>query len=264
MQELELFKEKILKEYPRMTPEDTFRFKCHKDISCFNQCCRDINIFLTPYDILNMKNTLNLTSDEFLEKYTFLPIDKNQHYPVIMLTMQDDEEKRCHFVTAEGCSIYANRPWACRMYPIGLASPKEDSPEKEFCFLMQDEECKGLNEQKEWTLREWFENQGINRYNKIGESYKEIILHDWFKKGEPLSPKQIEMFYMVCYDMDKFRKFVFETTFLNRFVIDEMLMEKIKADDEELLKFGFNWLKYCLFKESTMQVKKQSANQKTT
>ena len=264
MEEIERFKEKILKEYPRMTVEDKFRFDCHSSISCFNQCCRDINIFLTPYDVLNMRKALNITSGEFLEKYTILPIDKNQQYPVVILTMQDDEEKKCHFVRDEGCIIYANRPWACRMYVVGLASPKEDSPEKEFYFLMQDEECKGLNEQREWTLREWFNDQGINNYNKIGESFKEIILHDWFKEGNPLSPKQIEMFYMVCYDMDKFREFIFETSFLNRFLIDEELIERLKTDDEALLQFGFKWLKYCLFKEPTMESKNQSPAEKTT
>lgn len=258
MEEIERFKEKILKEYPRMTADDKFRFACHNSISCFNQCCRDINIFLTPYDVLRMKNALNITSGEFLEKYTFLPIDKNLQYPVIMLVMQDEEEKRCPFVTHEGCSIYENRPWSCRMYPIGLASPREDSPEKEFYFLMQDEECKGLDEQKEWTLREWFDDQGINRYNEIGETFKEIILHDWFKEGNPLSPKQIEMFFLVCYNIDEFRKFVFNTTFLNRFVIDEVVIEQLKTDDEELLLFGFKWLKFCLFKEATMQIKNQS------
>ena len=64
--------------------------------------------------------------------------------------------------------------------------------------------------------------------------------------------------------MDNFRKFIFETTFLNRFVIDQEQIEKLKTDDEELLLFGFNWLKYCLFQEPTMEVKNPPAVEKTT
>jgi len=50
-------------------------------------------------------------------------MDKNLQYPVILLQMRDNEKKSCPFVTAEGCSVYPDRPWACRMYPLGLASP---------------------------------------------------------------------------------------------------------------------------------------------
>ena len=52
---LDKFKEAILKEYPRLSPESKFRFSCHKGLSCFTQCCGDVNIFLTPYDVLRLK-----------------------------------------------------------------------------------------------------------------------------------------------------------------------------------------------------------------
>ena len=59
----------------RMTPEHVFTFKCHTVIACFTQCCRDITIVLTPFDILRLKKGLGVSSDEFLEKYTIiLPI----------------------------------------------------------------------------------------------------------------------------------------------------------------------------------------------
>ena len=54
----------------RLDPESQFKFKCHPGIECFTQCCRDINIILTPYDIIRLKNKLDLPSDEFLAIYT--------------------------------------------------------------------------------------------------------------------------------------------------------------------------------------------------
>ena len=41
---------------------DTFSFSCSKELECFNRCCRDINLFLTPYDILRIKRRLKIPS----------------------------------------------------------------------------------------------------------------------------------------------------------------------------------------------------------
>ena len=46
------------------------QFRCHKDIDCFNACCKNIDIMLTPYDILRLKQRLGITSTEFLRQYT--------------------------------------------------------------------------------------------------------------------------------------------------------------------------------------------------
>ena len=88
----------------------------------------------------------------------------------------------------------------------------------------------------------------------MGKLFKEISLHNYFEKGKKLTPPQLEMFYTVCYNIDKFREFVFESSFLQRFVVPEETVNKIKEDDVELLKFGFEWLKYCLFGEKTIKV----------
>ena len=42
----------------RIGADSRFKFKCHKDVKCFTKCCRGINIILTPYDIIRMKNRL--------------------------------------------------------------------------------------------------------------------------------------------------------------------------------------------------------------
>ena len=124
--EIEKLKETILKEYPRLNLDSQFRFKCHKDVPCFNSCCGDVNIFLTPYDIIRLKNRLGITSGEFLAKYTISPFDENTKYPVILLKMEDNERKSCPFVSEAGCTVYEDRPWPCRMYPLGMASPKDE------------------------------------------------------------------------------------------------------------------------------------------
>ena len=257
MKEIERFKEHILKEYPRLTKESKFNFSCHKDVPCFNACCADVNIFLTPYDIIRLKKNLGITSTDFLKKYTISPFDKNLNYPVLLLKMADNERKSCQFVSDQGCTVYNDRPWACRMYPLGLASPGKDAGEEneEFYFLLQEDVCKGFREKKEYTVAGWIKDQGIDEYNEFGEYFKDLTTHKFFLDGKKLNPKQIEMFFTTCYNIDTFQRFVFESSFFDKFEVDSEIKDKIKNDDVELLKFGIKWLHFALFGENTMTIK---------
>jgi hypothetical protein len=63
------------------------------------------------------------------------------------------------------------------------------------------------------------------------------------------------MFFLVSYNLDKFREFVFESSFLDRYEVDESTLNPIKGDEIELLKFGLKWLKWLLFKEGDFKLK---------
>lgn len=256
MSDMGRMKETILEEYPRLGAEDAFRFSCGKNTSCFTNCCGDVNIVLTPYCILRMARRLKMDTEAFLDKHCIIPFSKEQRMPVILLRMEDNEKKTCPFVDENGCGIYEDRPWACRMYPVGAASPKDDK-EKPFYFLMKEDPCNGFaeNEGKEWTIRSWMENQGVAEYDAMGEEFKEITLHDAFLKGKrKLDPAKMEQFFMACYNLDKFRRFVFESTFLNRFEVPDMDVEKARTDDLALMRLGFKWVRFAIFGEKTIKI----------
>jgi len=257
MKELERFKKTVLEEYPRLGLDSRFCFRCHQGVPCFNECCRDVNIFLTPYDIIRLKNKLGITSEEFIKKYTITPFDQNLKYPILLLQMEDDEKKSCPFVGEEGCTVYSDRPWACRMYPLGLASPKEGhrTEKDDFYFLIKEEVCRGFDEDNEISVKEWMEDQEIDLYNKMGQGFKEITLHSYFQEGKDLSPQKMEMFFLVCYNIDKFRGFILNSSFLDKFEVDEETQRNIEKDDVALLAFGYDWLKFALFGEKTMKIK---------
>jgi len=257
MNEIARLRETILKEYPRLSENSHFKFKCHPGVSCFNDCCGDVNIFLTPYDIIRLKNSLGISSAEFLEKYTLSPFDKNLKYPVVLLKMNDDEKKSCPFVSAEGCRVYNDRPWSCRMYPLGLAAPGETSQEldNEFYFLLKESVCRGFDEDHEQTVSEWLADQGIQDYNRMGEYFKDLTLHEYFRGEHILPPEKIEMFFTACYNIDTFRDKIFNSSFFEKFEIDDETKKKIKEDDVELMIFAFQWLRFALFNEPTMKIK---------
>ena len=259
--------ERILENHPRMGPDDTFRFGCHPGVSCFNHCCSDVNIFLSPYDVLRMRKRLGMGSTEFLEKHVLLPVQKDMRTPVVVLRMNGDEAKSCPFVGPSGCSIYEDRPWPCRMYPVGLAASR-DTPDgwrgERFYFLMEEEGCTGFSEADEWTVREWMEDQGVEEYDRWGEAYKELTLHEFFENGGQLSPERLEMFYTAMYDLDRFRTFVFESSLLKKFDVDEDLVEEMRYSDEALLRFGHLWLRFALFREATMKLREEAFEEAQT
>lgn len=257
-QAFDKLKQAIFHDYDRMKEEDSFQFGCHPGVPCFNKCCSDVNIFLTPYDIVRLKNRLGIKSWEFLDKYTLMPIEAGQHYPIVLLKMTEDEHKRCPFVDADkGCTVYEDRPWPCRMYPVGKASPKHEEAHP-FYFMMKEDVCEGFEETTNWTIRGWIEDQKAKSWDDAGEKFKEVTLHDFFSENK-LAPPQMEMFHMVAYNLDKFREFVFESSFLQRFEVDDATVEAIRGDDEALLDFGYNWLRFSLFKEKTFAVREEFA-----
>jgi Fe-S-cluster containining protein len=260
-----MLQDEILGDHPRLEPEDKFKFRCHPGVPCFNTCCADVNIFLSPYDVLRLTERLGISSTEFLEKYTLLPVQKEMNTPVVLLKMQENEEKSCHFLTEEGCGVYTDRPWPCRMYPVGLATSRdtEDGFSGErFYFLMKEDACQGHNEGErdgvEWTVREFMDDQEVDAYDEWGEAFKELTLHKFFDEYGPLPASKMEMFFNATYDLEKFRKFVFESTLLERFEVDEDFIHQMKESNEALLRFGFLWIRFAVFGEPTMRVREEA------
>jgi Fe-S-cluster containining protein len=251
-----LSQESILREQPRLGPDDRFTFACDKSLDCFTRCCRDVSIVLTPYDILRLRRALGMDSSEFLRLHTISPFTADQKLPIVLLKM-DSVDARCPFVSEEGCRVYASRPWACRMYPLGLAEPKTPTRhERRFHFLVREDLCHGHDQLPECSVRDWIESQGVEEYELHGTAFKELMLDDFWDSGEALTPAQVDMFYMACYDVDRFRRFVFESSFLKKFEIDDARVEVIRTDDEELLGFAMQWLRFALFKERTMKIRR--------
>lgn len=246
----------------RPITRDKFRFKCHKEISCFTECCADLNLILTPYDIVRIKNRLGLSSDEFLNRYTDTKIDNHARFPMIKLKMNHDEERKCPFVTSDGCTIYEDRPGACRIYPLGRAATKpngqRDTLEK--FFIVDEEHCLGFQEDREWTIQEWMAGEGVNEYNDMNDQWLEIITSQKSLGPAKDIPRKIQMFYMASYNLDKFRKFIFKSKFFTIFEVKSALKEKLISDDVELMKFVFNWLRFSLFGDKTIQIKNIDIN----
>ena len=235
----------------RIKKDGTFRFRCYPEVACFNRCCRNLNLFLYPYDVIRLKQSLSLTSDEFLDHYVDIVMRPSNFFPDVLLRMADNPEKTCPFLTASGCNVYPDRPGTCRTFPIeqGMlhdADQKKDAP---IYFFRPPDFCCGQHEKKEWTIASWTRDQDAERYHQMTAGWAELkrmFQNDpWGPEG-PEGPKA-KMAFMATYNIDRFRDFVFQSSFLKRYKVKSTILKKLKSDDVRLLKFGFEWVKVSVW-----------------
>lgn len=248
----------------QLRPADTFRFRCHRGVSCWNACCHGADVTLTPADILRLARRFAVRPAALLERYTVPAVHEASGMPVVKLKMGGADGKGpCSFMVPEGCSVYADRPLTCRYYPLGLVSHKlKDANEKEdFHFLVKEPHCKGHEEARLQTVEEFRREQGVAEYEETNRGWIDILmkLASWKSIGGPTgkapSPQTQQMFFMVSTDVDRFRRFVFETRFLQVYEVPPEAVELIRAHDEALLKLGFDWLKNVLFNEPAIAMR---------
>jgi len=65
------------------------------------------------------------------------------------------------------------------------------------------------------------------------------------------------MFFMTSTDLDKFRDFVFTSSFLTIYEIDQATLDLIKTDDIALLKFSFKYLASSLFGTNDLPIRSE-------
>jgi hypothetical protein len=85
--------------------------------------------------------------------------------------------------------------------------------------------------------------------------FKKIVANELLHNKKITNKKIQEMYYMACYDLDRFRRFVLESTFMQRFEVEPQVAEKIKEDDVELYHLAMKWLEYGLLAQQVLKVK---------
>jgi Fe-S-cluster containining protein len=241
----------------KLSQEDIFEFECGPHVPCFTECCAKLELRITPYDVLRLKHRLGMSSSDFLEFYTTMKMDAAHSFPEFVLKMDSSTENRCPYVTPQGCSVYEDRPAACRMYPLGRASTSDplDGTRREFYFTVKEDHCRGFEQKKGWKVADWVDDQGLLHYNAVNDLLMELYVLKARGKTPPLGSQHIQMFVMACYNLDRFRDFVFRSKFLEKFDLEKGIEDCIRENDLELLKFGVRWLRFALFREPVLQIR---------
>ena len=246
-----------------LTEDHRIKFACHPGVSCFNACCKQADVMLAPYDVIRLKQHLKMTSDEFLKQYTVpWEIDGDG---IVGVKLKTNEDKHCLLMTEKGCSVYEDRPAACRYYPFGLMGVKhsEATTDEQNYFRIEEEHCKGheernfLPETKELTLGEYRKTQEVEDFDKYNLDWIRLMLK---KKsagpsvGAP-STESLQVLFMATYDLDRFKRFIKSPNFQAVYALDKSTLEEIENDDIALLEFGYRFLRQVLFGEKTIDLK---------
>jgi len=265
--------EEIRSEIPNRSPvepleltlESRFQFRCHPGIACFNACCKNIDITLTPYDILRLKRRQGLSSKEFVARYT-VPFEMDAHGMPGLKMATKPGTAECVFLGVESCDVYSDRPAACRYYALGnMGVRKKDSPEvEEVYFVVKEAHCLGHAEAHARSVREYRHEQGLEAYDEHNRAWRDVVL----KKrstgptvGKP-SHRSLQLFDMCSYDIDSVREFIHTPGFREVFALDDPEIEELAADEERLLAFSMRFLKQVLFGEMSIPLREHAREQR--
>lgn len=241
----------------RLSLDDTLCFACGPHVACFTECCGKLELLLTPYDLLRLSKRIGISSGDFIDEYAVIRWKTGHGFPEVLMRMDPATDKRCPFVTRQGCSVYEDRPGACRIYPLGRAATSRafDGSHREFYFIVREDHCRGFEQQREWKVREWLADQGMEEYNRLNDLLMELYVLKTRSGGIELGAQHMQMFLMACYNTERFREFVFKSGFLKRFDLDAETVREIRDDDVKLLEFAFMWLKFALFRQPVLAVR---------
>jgi Fe-S-cluster containining protein len=238
------------------------QFSCHKGIGCWNACCANIDISLTPYDIVRLKKRLGMTSTQFLRDYT-VPYEMEKDGIAGVKFRPVENGTACRFMTPEGCAVYEDRPTACRYYPVALLSMRkqDEYTDTQSYALVEEEHCKGHQVARRLTIDEYRQEQGVTEYDDFARGWRQLVLQK--KSAGPAigapSLKSRQLFFMACYDVDTFHDFVESEAFNKLFKLDPEMRKMLMADDVELMQFAFRFLKQVLFGEKTLELDEEAA-----
>ncbi|NLX18621.1 MAG: YkgJ family cysteine cluster protein [Desulfobulbus sp.] len=231
-------------EFQVISAEQQFSFACHPGVSCFTECCRELDLALSPYDVLRLKNALNITSHQFLERYVIIEQPADQILPICYLTMVDDGRASCVFVNEHGCSVYPNRPGSCRAYPLGRGGECDSSGKvTESLVLLQEPHCKGFAEPVSQNAQTYLQEQGLTLYNRFNDALLPLYQHQSIRnRSFQPTALQLDQYILALYDVDQFRQELAKGNIHLPTPLNTQQLKSVAGSDEDLLLFGIKWL----------------------
>jgi Fe-S-cluster containining protein len=222
--------------------DSRFTFHCHAGLPCFNQCCHTPTVILSPYDLLRLKQCLGITSGELLQRFTRQEIEPQSNLPLVFIDPHRSEDNACPFLGPEGCTVYAHRPAACRLFPITMGSRLTEHGVEDYYFCRKLDYCRGFDTEVEWTVASWKANQGFAEYEQGRGPWIEILLKAGLEPPPHLDALMQNLFAILAYDLDKFRRLVSQPAFLQAYGVEARDSASLQTDDLALLKFSYGLL----------------------
>jgi Fe-S-cluster containining protein len=161
-----------------------FFFSCAQCLHC---CCHK-KIQVNPYEIARLAMNRGLSTAEFIELYT--------HESGTILNCEEDGT--CVFLDSKGCSVHPDRPFVCRLYPLGRHV--RSSGEERFSEIEPHQDCKGVYSDN-GTITAYLDSQGARPFIEAADKYLELF---WklclILENEAIEPEKQNAIFSVFQD----------------------------------------------------------------
>ncbi|OQX12247.1 MAG: hypothetical protein BWK76_17990 [Desulfobulbaceae bacterium A2] len=230
----------------RLKPDETFSFRCQPGVPCFTACCHDLELALGPYDVLRLRRRLGISSRELLDRYVIVE-QEDGSLPHCFLTMVDDGQASCVFLTPQGCAVYPDRPAACRTYPLGRAAYRHSQGDGTSVYhvLLREEHCQGFAAEVQTDAAGYSTDQGLDIYNRMNDLLLPLVQHERLRSGMTVFPAHAQLYLDTLFDIDGFVRRLADTTDSEQ--AQELRQAAGDGDEERLLACAVRWLLPRLF-----------------
>ncbi|MBQ9537080.1 MAG: YkgJ family cysteine cluster protein [Desulfovibrionaceae bacterium] len=243
-------KQDFVENLPEITAEQQFCFDCNPQVPCFNRCCAELTLPLTPYDVLRLVRHLSMNATEFLNTYTDMQVSAETGFPQFTLRMNQEPGEPCPFVSPVGCMVYENRPSACRAYPLGRGTKLGKDGVIERFFMVREEHCHGFDAGPARTPQEWFNAEGLKQYNRANDRYMRLMSLVQ-ASNKPLDQRLQNMSRLCLYHLDQFRQMISKMHIFSHVDItaerQEAVLATDLAGDTACLDFALDWMELVIF-----------------
>ena len=207
--------------------DDSFSFGCHPGLACFNQCCarRHHRAHALRHPPACPRACGMHLARIPREAHRSRRITKEPTCPVVLLKMQG--RARAAVPLRGGRRVHRLRRPALglphvprRRWPVGPAQAADRAAP--VYFLLRGRLLRGLDEARQWTAdrsgRSGSGHRGATTRSRSG--FKELVAPPGLHRGAAARPaSRMDMFYMACYDLDRFRASSSRSSFLKTFEV---------------------------------------------
>ena len=138
-----------------LAPGQPFHFHCDQ---CGNCCRNRKDILLNPFDLFRIASQLGTNPKDIVARYCTVYVGDSSRFPVVLL-LPEGKDEACPFLKDNRCSIHANKPTVCALFPLGRSICYDKKPDahgerkKRLFYFLQDVDC-GLKDETHTAL-EW-------------------------------------------------------------------------------------------------------------
>ena len=150
----------MTKHLPVLATDNTeFSYTCN---AC-SRCCYDKRIMVNPYELARLARNRGVSTTEMIADFTVGG----------GVALKTQPNGACVFLGPAGCTVHADRPLVCRLYPLGRIVQMDGTVNYiEFEAHPQTEGAYG----KDGTISQFLERQGVAPYLAASDRYYAVLI----------------------------------------------------------------------------------------